>query len=71
MRTRIEKTAKARRLFWDCNTFRRTLASVLVKMKVDGKTVQEILRHQYLISSVVAKRPLCCHDQEFAKTNAL
>ena len=30
------------------HTFRRTLASVLVKMKVDVKTVQEILRHQNL-----------------------
>jgi integrase len=30
------------------HTFRRTLASVLVKMKVDLKTVQEILRHQNL-----------------------
>jgi integrase len=30
------------------HTFRRTLASVLVKMKVDIKTVQEILRHQNL-----------------------
>jgi integrase len=28
--------------------FRRTLASVLVKMKVDVKTVQEILQHQNL-----------------------
>ena len=28
------------------HTFRRTLASVLVKMKVDVKTVQEILRHR-------------------------
>ncbi len=28
------------------HTFRGTLASVLVKMKVDVKTVQEILRHQ-------------------------
>ena len=30
------------------HTFRRTLASVLVKMRVDVKTVQEILRHQNL-----------------------
>ncbi len=30
------------------HTFRRTLASVLVKMKVDVKTVQKILRHQNL-----------------------
>jgi integrase len=30
------------------HTFRRTLASVLVKMKVDVKTVQDILRHQNL-----------------------
>ncbi len=30
------------------HTFRRTLASVLVKMKVDVKTVQELLRHQNL-----------------------
>ena len=30
------------------HTFRRTLASMLVKMKVDVKTVQEILRHQNL-----------------------
>jgi len=30
------------------HTFRRTLASVLVKLKVDVKTVQEILRHQNL-----------------------
>jgi site-specific recombinase XerC len=30
------------------HTFRRTLASVLVRMKVDIKTVQEILRHQNL-----------------------
>jgi len=30
------------------HTFRRTLASVLVKMKVDVKTVQEILGHQNL-----------------------
>src|SRR5262249_16109445 len=30
------------------HTFRRTLASVLVKMKVDIKTVQELLRHQNL-----------------------
>jgi integrase len=30
------------------HTFRRTLASVLVNMKVDIKTVQEILRHQNL-----------------------
>jgi integrase len=30
------------------HTFRRTLASVLVKMKVDVKVVQEILRHQNL-----------------------
>ena len=30
------------------HTFRRTLASVLVKMKVDVKTVQEMLRHQIL-----------------------
>lgn len=30
------------------HTFRRTLASVLVKMKVDVKTVQEMLRHQNL-----------------------
>jgi integrase len=29
-------------------TFRRTLASVLVRMKVDITTVQEILRHQNL-----------------------
>ena len=28
------------------HTFRRTLASVLVKMRVDVKTVQEILRHE-------------------------
>jgi integrase len=30
------------------HTFRKTLASVLVKMKVDVKTVLEILRHQNL-----------------------
>ena len=30
------------------HTFRRTLASVLAKTKVDVKTVQEILRHQNL-----------------------
>jgi integrase len=30
------------------HTFRRTLAPVLVKMKVDVKTVQELLRHQNL-----------------------
>jgi integrase len=30
------------------HTFRRTLASVLVKMKVDPKLVQEMLRHQNL-----------------------
>lgn len=30
------------------HTFRRTLASVLVNMKVDVKTVQEMLRHQNL-----------------------
>ncbi len=30
------------------HTFRRTLASVLVRMKVNVKTVQEILRHQNL-----------------------
>lgn len=30
------------------HTFRRTLASILVKMKVDVKTVQELLRHQNL-----------------------
>lgn len=30
------------------HTFRRTLASVLVKMKIDVKTVQEILRHRSL-----------------------
>jgi integrase len=30
------------------HTFRRTLASVLVRMKVDIKTVQEILGHQNL-----------------------
>jgi integrase len=30
------------------HTFRKTLSSVLVKMKVDVKTVQEILRHQNL-----------------------
>jgi len=30
------------------HTFRRTLASVLVRVKVDIKTVQEILRHQNL-----------------------
>src|SRR5262249_18377927 len=30
------------------HTFRRTLASVLVQMKVDVKTVQEMLRHQNL-----------------------
>src|SRR5256886_15239394 len=30
------------------HTFRRTLASVLVKMEVDPKLVQEMLRHQNL-----------------------
>jgi integrase len=30
------------------HTFRRTLASVLLKMKVDPKSVQEMLRHQNL-----------------------
>jgi len=34
------------------HTFRRTLASVLVKMKVDVKTVQELLRHQNLCTTL-------------------
>src|SRR5207245_2751254 len=34
------------------HTFRRTLASVLVKMEVDPKLVQEMLRHQNLKTTV-------------------
>jgi integrase len=43
----IARKSDAARTF-GFHTFRRTLASVLVKMKVDVKTVQEILRHQNL-----------------------
>ncbi len=40
------------------HTFRRTLASVLVKMKVDPKLVQEMLRHQNLKTTLeVYARP--------------
>jgi integrase len=35
------------------HTFRRTLASVLVKMKVDPKLVQEMLRHHDLKTTLV------------------
>ncbi len=40
------------------HTFRRTLASVLVKMEVDPKLVQEMLRHQNLKTTLeVYARP--------------
>jgi integrase len=38
------------------HTFRRTLASVLVKMKVDPKLVQEMLRHQNLKTTLRSTR---------------
>jgi integrase len=41
------------------HTFRRTLASVLVKMKVDLKTVQEIVPTENLISAKKVKEGRC------------
>ena len=45
------------------HTFRRTLASVLVKMKVDVKTVQELLPHKNLRTTLELYAKSMCEDR--------
>jgi integrase len=45
------------------HTFRRTLASVLVQMKVDVKTVQEMLRHQNLKTTLEVYSKAMSHER--------
>jgi integrase len=53
------------------HTFRRTLASVLVKMKVDVKTVQEILRPQNLKTTLEIYARSMSEDRLFAQGMSL
>jgi integrase len=49
------------------HTFRRTLASVLVKMKVDPKLVQEMLRHQNLKTTLEVYADAATEDKREAQ----
>jgi integrase len=49
------------------HTFRRTLASVLVKMKVDPKLVQEMLRHQNLKTTLEVYANAATEDKREAQ----